>query len=66
MGRFAKSRQAGVVCRDICIENGIIMRACGDTMIISPPLVMTIEEIDLMLTLIRRSLDQTASTLGVK
>ncbi|WP_035479038.1 aspartate aminotransferase family protein [Aliagarivorans marinus] len=66
MGRFAKSRQAGVVCRDICIGNGIIMRACGDTMIISPPLVMTIEEIDLMLTLIHRSLDQTASALGVK
>ena len=33
---------AGRLCRDICVENGLIMRATRDTMIISPPLIMTV------------------------
>ncbi|UUZ52469.1 hypothetical protein LP419_23730 [Massilia sp. H-1] len=44
-------------------DNGIIMRAVGDRMIIAPPLVMTCAQIDEMIALIRRSLDATLAEL---
>jgi putrescine aminotransferase len=37
----------------------MIMRAVGDRMIIAPPLVMTVAQIDEMITLIRKCLDLT-------
>ncbi len=36
----------GLICREFCFSNGLVMRHVGDKMIISPPLVMTTEEID--------------------
>ena len=36
----------GVICRDFCFSNGLIMRHVGDKMIISPPLVISKSEID--------------------
>ena len=35
-----------MICRQHCFDNGLIMRAVGDTMIIAPPLVISTEEID--------------------
>ena len=32
---------AGMLCREHCFRNGLVMRAVGDTMIIAPPLVIT-------------------------
>ena len=52
----APFREEGVValrCREACFENGLVMRAVGDRMIVSPPLVMTPAEID---TLAERAL----------
>ena len=31
---------------DICVNNGLVMRAVGDTMIVSPPLIVTDAHID--------------------
>lgn len=56
---FDAEHAVGMICRRHCFANGIIMRAVGDRMIIAPPLVITHEEIDLMLLRIRLSLDQT-------
>jgi putrescine aminotransferase len=39
------------------------MRAVGDTMIISPPLVITEEQVDELVNLARLSLDLTAAKL---
>ena len=39
------------------------MRAVGDRMIIAPPLVMTHDQIDEMIALIRRCLDATLADL---
>ena len=36
----------GMICREFCFDNGLIMRHVGDKMIISPPLVITKSEID--------------------
>jgi putrescine aminotransferase len=39
------------------IENGLVMRAVGDTMIISPPLVATSTHIDELIERAKKSLD---------
>jgi putrescine aminotransferase len=56
---FDAESAVGMICRGHCFGNGVIMRAVGDRMIIAPPLVITHEEIDEMIKLIRTSLDQT-------
>ncbi len=37
--RFADPGRVGTICRDHCFNNGLIMRACWDTMVLAPPLV---------------------------
>ena len=56
---FPADREIGMVCRGHCFDNGLIMRAVGDRMIIAPPLVITRAQIDEMVELIRRCLDLT-------
>ncbi len=56
---FAADQQIGMVCRGHCFGNGLIMRAVGDRMIVAPPLVITREQIDEMVALVRRCLDLT-------
>lgn len=51
----------GMRCREHCFRNGLIMRAVGDTMIISPPLVIAPEQIDELLVRVRTCLDATAA-----
>jgi len=50
----------GMLCREHCFRNGLVMRAVGDTMIISPPLVIGEEEIDELIGKVRLCLDATA------
>lgn len=54
----------GLRCREQCFANGLIMRAVGDTMIVSPPLVITPEQIDELIALVRRCLDATARAIS--
>ncbi len=56
---FDESVSIGMVCRGHCFGNGLIMRAVGNRMIIAPPLVITRDQIDEMMALIRRCLDLT-------
>jgi putrescine aminotransferase len=56
---FDKRGEVGTICRDFCFQNGLIMRAVRDTMIISPPLVITTEQIDELAGKARRCLDLT-------
>lgn len=62
--RYPEVGRTGTLCRDICFANGIIMRAVRDTMIVSPPLVITRGQIDELVGLARRCLDETAQALG--
>ena len=57
--QFDANLSVGMVCRGHCFRSGLIMRAVGDRMIIAPPLIMTRNEIDEMMGLIRRCLDLT-------
>ena len=54
-----EGRGVGMICRQFCFDNGLIMRAVGDTMIISPPLVISKDEIDELVTKARKCLDLT-------
>lgn len=56
---FANRGDVGTICRDLCVENGLVMRAVRDTMIVAPPLVITHAEIDELIEKVLRSLDQT-------
>ncbi len=52
-----------MICRTFCFENGLIMRAVGDTMIIAPPLVISFAEIDELVDKARKCLDLTLAAL---
>jgi putrescine aminotransferase len=56
---FDKLGEVGTICRDFCFQNGLIMRATRDTMIISPPLVINREQIDELAEKAWRCLDLT-------
>jgi len=58
--RLEDGGKAGAVCRQSCIESGLVMRAVGDAMIIAPPLVCSHEEIDLLIERATHALDLTA------
>ena len=54
---------AGPIVRDLCIRNGLMIRAVRDTLVMSPPLVISHAEIDRMLGIVRQSLDEAAPAL---
>jgi len=64
--RFHEDDAVGMVCRGHCFNNGLIMRAVGDRMIIAPPLTMTHADIDELIRLIRLALDLTQQDLHQK
>ncbi len=60
---FDGGAEVGMVCRNHCFANGLVMRAVGQRMIIAPPLVISNEQIDEMAALIRRCLDLTLADM---
>ncbi len=63
--RFDKELGAGTRCRDICVNNGLVMRAVGDTMIVAPPLIVEDAHIEELVEKAWQCLDLTAASLGV-
>lgn len=61
--RFHKDFGAGTRCRDFCVNNGLVMRAVGDTMIVSPPLVSEDSHIDELVEKAWKCLDLTAESI---
>ncbi|MFT6917290.1 MAG: putrescine aminotransferase [Motiliproteus sp.] len=43
---YPDAMNIGGICRDHCFSNGLIMRACGSRMVLSPPLVISHAEVD--------------------
>ncbi len=60
---FPKRGDTGLICRDHCFANGLVMRAVRDTMIIAPPLVMERAHVDELVEKARKCLDFTARDL---
>ncbi len=48
---------AGPMVRDFCIASGLMVRSIRDTIAMSPPLIITLEQIDDMIRMIRAALD---------
>jgi len=61
--RLAPDGKAGGLCKDFCTQNGLVMRATGDIMLVSPPLVISREEIDELISKARQSLDDTLTAI---
>ena len=57
--RFDDPGRVGGICRDRCFDNNLVMRACWDTMVFSPPLCITEAEVDEWQGLARKALDAT-------
>ncbi len=62
--RFAKELKVGERCRDFCIEEGLVMRAVGDTMIVAPPFISTDAQLDELVDKASKALDRTRKALG--
>jgi putrescine---pyruvate transaminase len=58
-----KEGKAGPIVRDLCIQNGLMVRAVRDTVVMSPPLVISHGEIDQLLGIIRKALDEAEPIL---
>ena len=43
---FTTEDDAAIKCREFALQNGLIMRAVGQSMVLSPPLVISRAEID--------------------
>lgn len=64
--RFDKDLKAGNRCRDYCFDNGLVMRAVGDKMIVCPPLVISNEQVDELVSKAWKCVDLTAKSLGAR
>jgi putrescine aminotransferase len=62
--KFDKARGVGIICREFCFENNLIMRAVGDAMIISPPLVIGQADIDVFIERAWQCLDLTQKAIA--
>lgn len=62
--RFAaEPGTVGYICRERCFANNLVMRHVWDRMVISPPLIITPADIDLMVERARTALDETLEIL---
>ena len=61
---FAERGNVGSLCRNIALKNGLILRATYDSMLISPPLVISRLEIDELFEKAWKSLNETAEALA--
>jgi putrescine aminotransferase len=59
--KFDPVGPTGVRCRDNSFDGGLVMRACGDTMVLSPPLVVSRDQIDELVALARKAIERTAA-----
>ena len=56
---FPEKAEVGLICREHSIAAGLVMRAVGDRMVVSPPLVLSHAEADLLVERARIALDRT-------
>lgn len=56
----------GFMCRERCFANNLVMRHVGDRMVISPPLIIGQDDIDVFMTRARMALDETYAQLKDK
>ena len=63
--RLAPESAGAVFCRDSAIADGLMVRQTGDAMIMSPPYVTELAEVDTLINKLAAALDKTAAHYGV-
>ena len=63
--RFDLKRGVGLRCRDILVNNGLVRRAVGDTLVVAPPLVLTRGEADELIEKAWTCLDLTQEAVSL-
>ncbi len=61
--RFDEDEGAGTICRDFLVNNGLVMRAVGDTIVTAPPLTLSHAEADELIEKAWKCLDLTQQAL---
>jgi 4-aminobutyrate--pyruvate transaminase len=61
---FDPSDGVGRYCLDRCYEHGVLIRAIGDRICFCPPMVITEAEVDEMIEIFMRALDDTWAWVG--
>jgi putrescine aminotransferase len=64
MQRFEEKQGVGTICREFLINNGLVLRAVGDTIVAAPPFVLSHEEADEMIEIAWRCLDLTQESIN--
>ncbi|MFC4311524.1 aspartate aminotransferase family protein [Steroidobacter flavus] len=62
---FTTQDDAANFCRDVAANNGLIMRAVYQSMVLSPPLIITKAQVDELTEKARKALDETAKKFGL-
>ena len=57
---FAREGDVGLLCREHSLQAGLVMRAVGDAMILSPPLVISHNEVDELIDKAATAIEKTA------
>ncbi|MDR5735709.1 aspartate aminotransferase family protein [Caballeronia sp. LZ025] len=63
--RFANGGEVGTLCRNFSFDGNLVMRASGDRMLLSPPLVVTHDEIDEIVARANAAINATAKALHI-
>jgi putrescine aminotransferase len=61
--KFESEAGVGTICRDFLVNNGLVMRAVGDTIVVAPPLVLTHAEADELIEKAWKCLDLTLAAV---
>ncbi len=62
---FDPMGEVGSLCHEHCYDEGVVLRAMRDVMCASPPLTITRDEIDELVTGTRAGIDRIAEELGI-
>jgi 4-aminobutyrate--pyruvate transaminase len=62
---FAPERRVAATCAEIAERHGLLVRAIGDTIALCPPLIITDNEVAMLLERLTAALDETAKSVGV-
>jgi putrescine aminotransferase len=62
---FTTEDDAAIKCREFALEAGLVMRAVDQSMVLSPPLVITRAEMDELVEKAHMALDRTARHFGL-
>lgn len=62
--RYAEDDGVGTICRDYLVNNGLVMRAVGDTIVTAPPLTLSHDEADELVEKAWKCLDLTKKAAG--